>query len=70
MEKYVPKLNARMMEVDVMETISLNYVIPQKYVNPIFTCTFPVNISKRIFDLFIWEKSGERCLLRLIFKCL
>jgi hypothetical protein len=30
----------------------------------------PVELSKHVFDLFIWENSNELCLLRLITKCL
>ncbi len=52
-----------------METISLNFTIPQKYIMPIFTCQFSIELSKRVFDLFFWEQSAERCLVRVIMKC-
>ena len=36
----------------------------------IFTCEQPIEISKSILDLFIFEQSGERCLLRILSKML
>lgn len=69
MQSNVPKLYERMVNADVMETMSLNFIVPQRYIMPIFTCTIPVDLSKHIFDLFLWEKSGETCLMRLIAKC-
>lgn len=59
-----------MQEEDAIQTMSLEFVIPQKYIMPIFTCTVPVQTARHIFDLFIWEKSGHLCLLRIVSKCL
>jgi len=36
----------------------------------IFTCEQPIEISKSILDLFIFESSGEVCLLRILRKML
>ena len=37
---------------------------------PIFTCNFPVHLSKYVLELFMWEQSGHHCLLRVIAKAL
>ena len=36
----------------------------------IFTCEQPIEISKSVMDLFIFEQSGENCLLRILKKML
>jgi len=36
----------------------------------IFTFEYPIEVSKRIFDLFIFEQSGDECLWRLLAKML
>ena len=53
-----------------METMSLNYTVLQRYIMPIFTCNFPVHLSKYVLELFMWEQSGHHCLLRVIAKAL
>jgi hypothetical protein len=29
--------------------------IPERFILPLFNCNFPVELSKHIFDLFVWE---------------
>ena len=36
----------------------------------IFTVVAPINISKYVMDLFIFERSGEEGLLRILFRML
>jgi len=69
-EQAAPRLYKRMLDADAIEAMSLSFVIPQKYIMPIFTCAMPVDVTKHIFDLFIWEQSGHLCLLRVISMCL
>ena len=65
-----PKLFDYMNELDVAQTISLSMTIPQRYIMSIFTCEQPIEVSKFVFDLFIFEQSGEVCLWRTIKKML
>ena len=44
--------------------------MPDRFFLPIFNCEFPVEVSKHIFDLFVWEQTGVDSLLRVFFRCL
>ena len=70
LSKAAPKLYDYMNELDVAQTISLSMTIPQRYIMSIFTCEQPIEVSKFVFDLFIFEQSGEVCLWRTIKKML
>ena len=70
LSKAAPKLFDYMNELDVAQTISLSMTIPQRYIMSIFTCEQPIEVSKFVFDLFIFEQSGEVCLWRTIKKML
>lgn len=59
-----------MQQDDEMELMSLSFTFPQRYIMSIFTCEQPIEISKSVLDLFIFEQSGESCLLRILKKML
>ena len=65
-----PRLYSKMKEDCEIELMSLTFTLPQRYLMSIFTCEQPIEISKSILDLFIFESSGERCLLRILSKML
>jgi hypothetical protein len=44
--------------------------VPNNFLLPIFNQFAPIEISKHIFDLFVWEQTGMECLERVFFKCL
>lgn len=70
LKQVVPRLYETMGKMCEAQTFSLGMTIPQRYIMSIFTCEQPIEISKFIFDMFIFEQSGEECLLRVLRKML
>lgn len=67
-----PRIHAAMVNELENESIveALLVSMPDRFLLPIFNYQFPVEVSKHIFDLFLWEQTGVDTLLRVFFKCL
>ena len=48
----------------------LHQVFVSKFISAMFTQSVPIEISRRILDIFFWEGKGESTLLRILHNVL
>jgi hypothetical protein len=66
--KQCPRLHEKLDDDDMLMPFCI--LIVQAYIMCIFTFSVPVEISKKVFELVILEKTGEKTMLRVIFNML
>ena len=66
--KQCPRLHEKLDDDDMLMPFCI--LIVQAYIMCIFTFSVPVEISKKVFELVILEKTGEKTMLRVIFTML